>query len=151
MSNTTAGYDVAVAYADSIYRTVGASFELGGLLDNQTCNKTGYVAEILSFFGVSYLWTDVRTNTAPESDVVAYPNPFTNTVYFKSSATSNKPALLQVYNLQGKLIYTQSTGAMAGGKMLFWDVTATSATPGIYFYRIISDNQKSTGKIVLEK
>ncbi len=151
LSNPTAGYDVAVAYADSIYRTVGSSFELGGLLDNETCNKTGYVAEILSFFGVSYLWTDVRTNTAPESEIVAYPNPFTNTVYFKFSTASNKPALLQVYSLQGKLIYTQTTGATPGNKMLFWDATAISATPGIYFYRIISDNQKSTGKIVFEK
>lgn len=151
LSNAAVGYDVAVAYADSLYRTVGASFELGGLLDNQTCNKTGYVAEILSFFGVSYLWTNVEANAASGTNVVAYPNPFNSTIHFQFSASYNKPALLQIYNLQGKLVYSQTSNAINSNASLYWDAIVDNTTRGIYFYRIFSGNEKSTGKIIFNK
>ncbi len=147
LSNATAGYDVAVAYADTVYRTVGSSFEFGGLLDNQTCNKTGYLAEILSFFGVSYIWTGIETTPEISNRVVAYPNPFSNTVYFKIKAAASKRVVLQIFDVQGKRIYYQNN-TMRSENGVYWNAAGSNVKPGIYFYKISSGSKTSSGKLV---
>ncbi|RLD86096.1 MAG: hypothetical protein DRJ09_12125 [Bacteroidetes bacterium] len=150
LSNSNASYDVTVAYADSVYRTVGSSFEFGGLMDNAYCNKSGYLAEILSFFGVTYIWTDVQVNTIREMGINAYPNPFNSIVHFKVATENSRPVRLQIYDMTGKLIFTQTATSTHGTTMLQWDA-AGDVKPGIYFYQITAGNKQSTGKVVLNK
>lgn len=150
LSNTNANYDVTVAYADSAYHTVGSSFEFGGLMDNAYCNKSGYLAEILSFFGVNYIWTDVPANVMREVGVTAYPNPFNSVVHFQVASNNNSPVVLQVYNLQGRIIYTRTATPEQGTSQLQWDA-AGNVKAGVYFYRVTTGNKQSTGKIVLSK
>jgi len=150
LSNANAGYDVTVAYADSIYRTVGSSFEFGGLMDNAYCNKSGYLAEILSFFGVTYIWTDVPNNVMREAGVTAYPNPFNSVVHFQVASEKAGSVFLQVYDLQGRVVYTQTTNAVQGTTQLQWDA-ANDVKAGVYFYQVTVDNKQSTGKVVLNK
>jgi len=52
-SNYSPAYNCAVAYNSGTYRTIGASFELGGLMDGTPpSTKTDLISEILDFFNV---------------------------------------------------------------------------------------------------
>lgn len=51
--NVTPSYGNAVAYEGSVYRTIGSSFEFGGLIDGTyPSTKTELMLEYLSFFGI---------------------------------------------------------------------------------------------------
>jgi|GEM_PF-597424 len=53
-NNWNPSYGTTVAYDQGTYRTIGASFELGGLADgNFPCTKANLIAQYLSFFHVT--------------------------------------------------------------------------------------------------
>lgn len=149
LSNTMAGYDVTIAYADTAYRTVGSSFEFGGLVDNQYCNKAGYAAEILSFFGIPYVWTGIEDTYKSTANATAYPNPFSKTVRFDLPETKAKTATLGIYDVSGKTIYMKTLPVNNGGVNHFsWNAANAGVNNGIYLYKIIAGDNVFTGKIV---
>ncbi len=52
LSNTNPAYDVAVAYDAGTYKTIGSSFEFGGLTDMQSSTKKNLMQRYLDFFGM---------------------------------------------------------------------------------------------------
>jgi hypothetical protein len=148
LTNTNAGYDVSIANSEDNYRTIGASFEFGGLVDNDFCNKTGYLAEILNFFGVPYIWTGIRNTEQEQAEVMAYPNPFNGTIHFMLERVSGKTATLNVYDMQGRVVYTQAGNSNGNSIRFNWNAAATGVQPGVYFYRITSENSIASGKVI---
>jgi len=152
LTNNMAGYDVAVANSGDNYRTIGASFEFGGLLDNQYCNKTGYLAEMLSFFGVSYVWTGINDVATPAETAKVYPNPFGSVVYFDLGSVTEKTASLTIYDLQGRVVYSEVVNTMGSKTVHFsWDAAASGVKQGVYFYRLASGNNLQGGKVVYSR
>ena len=74
-----------------------------------------------------------------ENDVLIYPNPTYNTVFFKKS-TSNITQI-EMFDLQGKLVLkTQLSNQNS--------VSLSDLPSGVYIYTITTDNQVFSGKII---
>jgi hypothetical protein len=52
-SNTTPDYNVTVANDAGTYKTIGSSFEFGGLMDNLTSTRKKLMLKYLNFFGMN--------------------------------------------------------------------------------------------------
>ncbi|MBC8321057.1 MAG: hypothetical protein H8E34_10070, partial [Bacteroidetes bacterium] len=75
--NVDPEYGTGVSFENEIYKTIGTSFEFAGLVDEEGSTKDGVMAEILFFFGVDYMWTDIEDNSLSNFGIKAYPNPAT--------------------------------------------------------------------------
>jgi subtilisin family serine protease len=88
--------------------------------------------------------TDAVSNT---SNVTVYPNPFSESVTFKFNHIKANKALLQIYDLAGKQVYSYEyfiNNSNAGFK---WQ--SSGLDKGVYFYKIILDNAEVvTGKLM---
>jgi hypothetical protein len=51
-NNTTPAYNVAVAYDEGSYKTIGSAFEFGGLNDNLNNSRKNLMMKYLNFFGM---------------------------------------------------------------------------------------------------
>ena len=152
LANNQAGYDVSVAYTNGSYSTIGSSFEFGGLLDNQNCNKTGYLAEMLHFFGVTFVWTGIDDVLVNNNLVKAYPNPFNGGVHFELNNADGESVTLNIYDLRGKLVHHSQANVMSSKNIqLNWHAATDGVKPGVYFYRITYGDRQATGKIVYTK
>ena len=151
LSNEFPQYDVAVKFINNDYRTIGSSFEFGGLTDIGSSTKTGYLAEMLHFFEVTFVWTGVNNVTAANIIANAYPNPFNEAVYFDVKTNNNEPVTLSIYDLQGRIIHTETITMNSGSNQLKWDAATGGVNQGIYFYRLTSGTSQSTGKVIFTK
>ncbi len=151
LTNEFPQYDVAVKFENSDYRTIGSSFEFGGLTDIGNSTKTGYLAEMLYFFDITFVWTGVNNTAATNIITNAYPNPFTKAVYFDVKTKNSEPVTLSIYDLQGRIIHTETITISSGNIELNWDAAANGINQGIYFYRLTSGTSQSTGKVIFTK
>lgn len=156
---------VAVAYDAGSYKTVGTSFELGGLVDaTPPSTKTDLVKNILTFFGI--LTTDIQANngngTIPESFIIQpnYPNPFNNSTVLTFGIPKTGDVHFSVFAITGQKIYSEDLFHLpAGWHTVRWDGTNRHHTPvasGIYFYRLTYKNESGgnfikSGKMQLLK
>lgn len=79
------------------------------------------------------------------SNVQVYPNPATSeaTINFNMSKAGN--VVLQIVNMLGQTVYSSRIDAVAGANTTKIDVASYKA--GMYFYTMIANGQKTTGKI----
>ena len=79
--------------------------------------------------------------------ISAFPNPFSKYVEFKINNLKCREVLLNIYNLQGHLIYKQKIHGNRGITNVIWDGQnndKTECMPGIYIARLIVDNKNYT-------
>jgi len=85
--------------------------------------------------------------------VVNYPNPFSNTTTFSFSTTSQAPNELKIYNIKGCLV--KEILIQPNQTTVSWDSKDNTNKPvpsGIYFYKLINDEQTiTTGKCIVLK
>ena len=148
---------VAVAYDAGSYKTIGASFELGGLVDDTPpSTKTDLVKNYLTFFGI--LTTDIQANKGneilPENFVIQpnFPNPFNNSTVIKFGIPRNGKVQFSIYTITGQEVYFREMSRLpAGWHTVRWDGTNRNHTPvasGIYFYRL--NYQSNSGEILIK-
>jgi len=84
-----------------------------------------------------------------------YPNPFNATTRIVLSLPRKAEAALAVYNVLGQHVRTLVGDVLsAGDHEIIWDGTDESGTEvasGVYFYRLVSENQRLVRKVVLLK
>jgi immune inhibitor A len=84
-----------------------------------------------------------------------YPNPFNPTTTIGFTLPTSSEVKLEVYNLKGELTTTLATGRYAAGThSVVWDGRAKSGeavASGIYFYRLLTEEQEISKKMVLIK
>jgi hypothetical protein len=111
-----------------------------------------------------YSGVDVGTDTPEEtaSDLPKdyalsqnHPNPFNGTTTIDFSLPSSSYVVLNVYNVMGQRVSTLIDKIMrAGNHSVRWnavDDTGAELSSGIYIYRIATNGQNFTGKMVLLK
>jgi hypothetical protein len=77
---------------------------------------------------------------APEAIMVAYPNPFTNSINMRYKLASKGNVTIQVADLTGRVVATLNQGnKMPGEYTVRWDAANVSA--GTYFAKITLNNQ----------
>jgi hypothetical protein len=84
-----------------------------------------------------------------------YPNPFNPTTEISFTLASRGPASLMVYDTQGRLVRTLADGVMIeGDHRVTWNGTDNSGAPvasGVYLYRLLTDGQVLSNRMVLVK
>jgi hypothetical protein len=148
--NQVPSYCNAVAYDAGTYKTIGSSFEFGGMNDGQN-TKVEYMEQILEFFGG--LLTDIEELDAGQNirSHAVYPNPFNNTTHIGFIIEKDQKVKLEIYDLSGQLIQTLLDLHMeAGQHQVAWNVSA-EAPAGIYLYKLQAGEEMVNGKLVLLK
>ena len=82
----------------------------------------------------------------PEIEASTYPNPFISDVNFIIESENNSNATIVLFDIRGKEVMSKSVEILEGYNDI--QVGTESLDKGIYFYRITSDKDISSGKIV---
>ena len=156
---------VGIAYNADLYKTIGTSFELGGLVDaSSPSTKKELVDKIFNFFGI--VITDIPTTTSnnliPNDFTLNqnYPNPFNLSTVFKIGLPSSGRVTLNIYSITGQRVFSKNLGEyLAGWHEFQWNGSNNqnnTIASGIYFYQFIFHGKNSeqlikTGKMHLIK
>lgn len=148
-SNDSPQYGTGVSYENDTYKTIGASFEFAGLVDQVGSTKDGVMAEILYFFGVNYIWTGIEDKSLNNLQLVAFPNPATDNVTIQVTLDNPSVISLSIYDLTGREIsnLTNAESMAAGSHSFNWNTTSDGT--GIYFYKLTLGNNSVAGKIMV--
>jgi hypothetical protein len=93
-----------------------------------------------------YLITDIDEVSVEKIDVLCYPNPFKNRVTFEYELSSGSAVCLEIYQMDGSLVSTQTVKQSLGKNQLSWN--AGDLAPGYYFYSIVGNGFETNGKIL---
>ena len=149
MVNTSPAQTTAVSFYNEVYKTVGATFEFGGLDDNETCNKAGYMAEILSFFDVGYTWTGLNENKASNSNLTIYPNPAAVNISITYTSDNAATTSFIVYDMAGRIVLKQVKETRRGKNSFMMDVSSLKS--GVYNVEVRSSDNVVITKLVIAK
>ena len=143
-----------ISHDSGAYKTVGFSFEFGGLTDGVSpSTKDELLTEMLDFFGL--------TETGVDDGVFAFrleqnrPNPFNPVTTLAFELPASGSVELSVYNAAGKRVATLLDGhAEAGRRSVRWrgvDDAGRPVASGVYFFRLELDGETVSRKGVLLK
>ena len=107
----------------------------------------------------SVIVSDIEGNSIPASSVIvpskyalesAYPNPFNPVTTLNFSLPESQEVMLQVYNLQGRVIETLvNSNIEAGYHSVQWN--ADNYSSGMYFVKMVAGEYIDTQKLMLVK
>ena len=122
-----------------------ASF--GALIIDQMFVETNLDTYIEHIAIDSDLMSVSNSTTSPQVNV--FPNPFTNNVSFNIQNTGSRQVLLQLFNINGKMVVNKTeSGLGADNHVITLSALANDIAPGTYFYKITSGNYSKSGKII---
>ena len=149
-------YDCSVAYDPGSYRTVGISFELGGLVDGPPPSTRSVLLDsIMRFFGIRLI--GVREGAVPAGETrpvfSAYPTLFRQRLCFHVRTAEFMTGILKIYDLAGRVRKTvfNEISIGAGIREYVWDGTddhKNRVAEGVYFARLETGGFIKTIKII---
>jgi len=90
-----------------------------------------------------------------ESIVSAVPNPFSNEIAFKFHYDKKADASMQIYNMSGAIVAEPLQGNInSGDNSIKWngcDKSGNKLQTGVYFYRLMINEEIYMGKIILNR
>ncbi|MCS7258012.1 MAG: T9SS type A sorting domain-containing protein [candidate division WOR-3 bacterium] len=146
-------YNCGVAYNPGNYRTIGVSFEFGGLIDGMPpSTKAILLDSIMKFFEITLPGIEENSTAmnVSVSQITCYPNPF-------SVATIIKPLSLdilgiKIYNANGVLVNKIESPTNSGNFVWYGtDQTGKSLPSGVYFVVPIKQEHQKPLRILLIK
>ncbi len=146
-SNSSPEYGTGISYENVTYKTIGTSFEFGGMVDGTGSTKDGVMAEILYFFGVNYTWTDISTRNEIDNFVVTYPNPVNDILYLRINLKDNTEASIKLLDIQGKIILESTHNEYSNGNQTI-SLDMKNVKPGVYFINCLIGGKSETKKII---
>lgn len=149
-SNTSPYYGTGVSFENNLYKTIGTSFEFAGLVDQGQSTKDKVMAEILHFFDVAYIWTDIQGHEADNVRIKVFPNPVNTDATIQIQLDQNVEMSLSVHNLTGQTIITlvNQSKLSSGSHTYVWNTS--NVAPGLYFYRLTTGKNTITNKIIVK-
>lgn len=152
---------VGVAYDAGTYKTIGTSFELGGLVDGLNPSvKRELMARILSFFDINIvtgLNPNERKGSIPDKFIVSqnYPNPFNNSTIFEIAVPEKGELKFQIFDAAGKKVFYKDNGVVSPAlHKFYWQGINNSGkhvASGIYYFQFIFSGIKGDNKIQTRK
>jgi hypothetical protein len=149
--NLSPQYICAVAKEDTLSdtRTVGASFEFGGLVDgNPPSTRMELLERILEFFGIE---TGIDESTKEKILYLdkIFPNPFTNTLRVSFNLEKTQPVSLKIYDVTGRYVMTLLNRKLGKGYYQFSFYPPYKGIPsGVYFLWVKAGEETSVKKII---
>jgi hypothetical protein len=153
--NYSPSYDCGVANDAGTYRTVGVSFEFGGLVDTTSPSTKDILADsIMHFFGVFVEEVDEDTNASMLPRVYGlhqnYPNPCYNHTGVKYQIPRKGNVSLHIYDVSGRLLdILINREVEAGYHSMKLDTKGYAS--GVYFYRLTAGGKTFTRKMTVVK
>ncbi len=97
------------------------------------------------------MFTGIPAIAQPGFSITAnYPNPFNHITSFNVNLTKESEVSVEVYNLIGEKVYTIGAQKMTTGSHLM-TLDGSGWSSGVYFYKVIANNQSITQKMVVQK
>ncbi|MCD4773706.1 MAG: T9SS type A sorting domain-containing protein [Bacteroidales bacterium] len=152
-NNNSPEYFCVVAHDAGDYKTIGSSFEFGGL-DNGTppSTKEEYFQRILDFFNGIYSVIPEDNNIAFAESVNCVPNPFSNQTSINFNLQKETKVSLDIFDIDGRNVKTLINSKLNSGKHnVIWngsDNSGNTVAEGIYFYRIKTISNSITKKLL---
>jgi agmatine/peptidylarginine deiminase len=154
---TNNGYNRTVAYDAGTYKTIGSSFELGGLVDaTPPSTKYNLIEHILTFYDI-VTGISERERVAADGcdDFALYPNPVREPVTCNFHLSQQAHVSIEVYNVVGQKVKVIVDRVLsAGDYTMRWnlrDRRNRELAQGTYFCRITTDTRTKTVKILYIK
>jgi hypothetical protein len=153
LRNPADNLGTAVIRSGDGFRTIGCSFEFGGLVDNApTSTKRELLQDYLEFFGIIVTnITNLKSLTSFPSEYALYqnfPNPFNPSTTIEFDVPAKNFVSIKIFNILGEVIENLINQELVAGKYrLNWDSGKVSS--GTYFYRLESGNYIETRKMIL--
>ncbi len=146
-NNNNPAYCTSVAFDQGTFKTIGSSYEFGGLADGQN-TKIELMQSILEFFGGVLISIDEKTTKA--SNCRVFPNPFNKSLNFEIQNNSSSYIKIYIFDIFGRLVNHINHPSNNGLTSISWKLPLRNNPnqSGIYFYEIITDNNCYTGKII---
>ncbi len=137
-------YAVSNIDSSGLYKTVGMSFELGGL-DEGTSSKRDLVYRIMEFFEGNISSIDKNLNNNFSFSIMSvYPNPFRKNVLIKYQSPANNNIRFEIFDITGRKIYSENIVIKQAGVYSFlWsgkNFYNEKISSGVYFIRINDKN-----------
>ncbi len=149
-SNELPQYGVGVSYENPLYKTIGTSFEFGGLINGEGSTKDAVMAEILYFFELDYTWTDIA-ETSVKYDITLYPNPTKGDLTIQLNLSQDEILSLDIFNIQGQKVLEILDENVFNSGTHNLNVSLHGLESGIYFYSINSRNGNMVDKIIVNQ
>ena len=148
--NQSPSFVSAIAYDEGSYRTIGSSFEFGGL-GSDPSSRDFLMHQYLNFFGIDAVWVGVgEIEQSSVSFGQAYPNPFTGETNIGFSLEEDMFVRVEVCNMNGQKITSLANSSYpAGNHTLTWNASRDGVSEGIYFFRMVTENEVITRKVIL--
>jgi hypothetical protein len=149
-------YDCGVANDAGTYRTVGCSFEFGGLADGSPPSTKAVLADsIMRFFGLGLAVEEEKPGEkkdVPTTYLLSqnYPNPFASHTTFSYAIPTTGKVALRLYDATGRVVRTLAKGMKPAG---YHTVTLDAETllPGIYFIKLETGDVTLSRKCIVVK
>jgi hypothetical protein len=153
--NSSPSYDCGVANDAGTYRTVGVSWEFGGLVNGSPpSTKEALADSIMNFFGIYVDSEEKAIDTLEIPTVYAlyqnYPNPTNKVSIIEYHLPVKSHVSLQIYDVSGRLVDVLVDGEVESGFHKIRLNTKKYAS-GIYFYRLIAGDKIFTRKMTIIK
>jgi len=105
--------------------------------------------------GIGRIWrwngtTDVPLSAPSSLQIHVHPNPFTREVSFESNV-SGRPVQISVYDMLGRCMWQEELTESRVGGMFQWhgrDSAGRLVPSGVYVYRLLSESDELTGRLV---
>ena len=120
-------------------RTISSSFNLSGVYSDiySYPQFLGIILDTLDVYQLTSVPVSDDSNVKPVLDLAAYPNPFTGSITV--AAKSDKPAKLNIYNIKGQLVKTDTLFPENGKISWQWDGKSSGGrklAAGIYLLKL---------------
>ncbi len=156
MHNIDPEYGCAIAYDAISYKTIGSSFEFGGLENGEfPSTRDELFQRYLDFF--DGLYTSVaqhHRNNKLIGFLDIYPNPFNSNTSIKYSLNTNTHIQIIVYNINGKKVNTLFNGFKEKGKHeIVWnglDQKGNRLPDGMYFFTLETEKNIKTKRLIIK-
>ena len=155
LNNVSSDYNgpAVIAYANDTYKTIGSVSEFGGLEPGGTFgtggNQAGYMAEILNFFGVNFVWTGVNNMEESENTVSISPNPAKDFVKVNVNTKDVKNTEIKIYDVAGKMVYHKTLKLKNGSNQFTLDLSGLKT--GFYTVDILNEGNVNSRKLIITK
>ncbi len=88
--------------------------------------------------------TEIKQQNISQKILIVYPQPFENFVSFKPEISGTQNYFLEIYNLNGAIIY-KKFGTISNGEEIYWNANVNQ---GLYFYQLKIGSDLYQGKLL---
>ncbi|MFZ5430490.1 MAG: MBG domain-containing protein, partial [Bacteroidota bacterium] len=94
---------------------------------------------------------EVQSGNVADASLKAYPNPFSDRVYFDLQWNRDGHALLEIFDARGAKVSTLYNNRVEAGEQYRIEYAPTNVVPGMMMYRLVVDGEVINGKILYQK